>query len=112
MNNKQKQFQIYLKGKNETWRVRDFRHFGNKCEVTFTNGKTFTYNARNVRIIESALNGSKSRNCFDYLKEIAEAIGLKAEIHGGKVVNILSYNYSKIDFVMPDSMLAFFEKWA
>lgn len=103
-----KQFQIYLKGKNETWRVRDFRHLGNKCEVTFTNGKTFTYNARNVRIIESALNGSKSRNCFDYLKEIAEAIGLKAEIYGGKVVNILSYNYSKIDFVMPDSMLGAF----
>ncbi|MDD3238180.1 MAG: AAA domain-containing protein [Candidatus Gastranaerophilales bacterium] len=108
MNNKHKQFQIYLKGKNETWRVKDFKHFGSKCEVTFTNDKKFTYNARNVRIVESALNANKSRNCFDYLKEIAEAIGLKAEIYGGKVVNILSYNYSKIDFVMPDSMLGAF----
>jgi len=105
---KHKQFQIYLKGKNETWRVQDFKPLYDKYEVTFTNGKTFTYNACNVRIIESALNTKKSRNRFEYLKEIADAIGLKAEIYKGKVVNILSYNYSKIDFVMPDSMLSAF----
>lgn len=108
MKDKHKQFQIYLKGKNETWRVRGYKRVGSKYDVTFTNGKIFTYNACNVRIIESALNVNKSRNCFDYLKEIAEAIGLKAEIPQGKIVNILSYNYSKIDFVMPDSMLSAF----
>lgn len=105
---RQKQFQIYLKGKNETWRVQDFKYFGNKCEVTFTNGKKFTYNARNVRIIESALKSPKSRDCFDYLKEIADAVGLNAEVAKGKIVNILSYNYSKIKFILPESMLGAF----
>lgn len=103
-----KQFQIYLKGKNETWRVQDFKHFGDKCEVTFTNGKKFNYNARNVRIIESALKSPKSRDCFDYLKEIADAVGLNAEVAKGKIVNILSYNYSKIKFILPESTLGAF----
>ncbi|MFM7469759.1 MAG: AAA domain-containing protein [Vampirovibrionales bacterium] len=104
MNNKQKTFQIYLKGEDKTSNVRSFRHFENKCEVTFTNGKVFTYNAANVRIIESVLNNSKAFECFKYLKEIAEVIGLKVEIDDEKVVNILSCNYSKIDF-KSDSML-------
>ena len=108
MLNKHKQFQIYLKGKNKTGSVRDFKRIGDKYDVTFTNGKVFTYNANNVRIIESALNAPKSRNCFDYLKDIAVAIGLNVEIDKGKVVNILSHNYSKIDFVMPDSILGAF----
>lgn len=108
MLNKHKQFQIYLKGKNKTGSVRDFKRIGDKYDVTFFNGKTFTYNANNIRIIESALNAPNSRDCFDYLKDIAVAVGLNVEIDNGKVVNILSHNYSKIDFVMPDSMLGVF----
>ena len=108
MQNKHKQFQIYLKGENKTESVREFKYDGGKYQVTFTDGKTFTYNACNVRIIESALNVPKSRDCFDYLKDIAAAIGLNVEIDKGKVVNILSHNYSKIEFVLPDSMLGAF----
>ncbi|MEI8389306.1 MAG: AAA domain-containing protein [bacterium] len=108
MLNKYKQFEIYLKGENKTDSVQAFKRIGNKYNVTFTNGKTFTYNLNNVRIIESALNAQKTRDCFDYLKDIAVAIGLNAEIDKGKVVNILSHNYSKIDFVTPDSMLGAF----
>lgn len=106
--NVQKQFQIYLKGENKTESVREYKRIGDKYQVTFTDGKTFTYNARNVRIIESALNTQKSRACFDYLKDIAVAVGLNVEIDKEKVVNILSHNYSKIDFVTPDSMLGAF----
>ncbi|OGI01499.1 MAG: hypothetical protein A2Y25_02105 [Candidatus Melainabacteria bacterium GWF2_37_15] len=108
MLNKNKRFQIYLKGENKTEKIRSFKRIGDKYSITFTDGKTFTYNIKNVRITESALCDKKSANCFDYLKEVAAAIGLKVEIETGKVVNILSYNYSKIDFVLPDSMLGAF----
>ncbi|MFW5879288.1 MAG: DEAD/DEAH box helicase, partial [bacterium] len=108
MLNDNKRFQIYLKGEDKTESIRYYKRIGNKYNVTFNSGKTFTYNAKNVRIIESALNSSNSRNCFDYLKEIAAAVGLKAEVTKGKVINILSHNYSKIDFVIPDSMLGAF----
>lgn len=108
MTEKHKQFQIYLKGKDETWRVRGYKRVGNKYDVTFNNGKIFTYNAYNVRVIESALKSPKSKDCFDYLKEIAEAVGLTAEVAKGKIVNILSYNYSKIKFILPESMLGAF----
>ncbi len=108
MNDRHKQFQIYLKGKDETWRVRGYKRVGNKYDITFTNGKIFTYNARNVRVIESALKSQKSRDCFDYLKEIAGSVGLNTVVAKGKIVNILSYNYSKIKFILPESMLGSF----
>jgi len=106
--NKYKKFLIYLKGENQTENVQSINRICNKYNVTFTNGKTFTYNASNVRIMESALNAPKSRDCFEYLKDIAEAIGLRAEVEAGKIVNILSHNYSKINFVHPNSMLGAF----
>lgn len=106
--NVQKKFQIYLKGEDKTENVRYIKQNGDQYDVTFTNGKKFTYNANNVRIIESALNSQKSRDCFDYLKDTAMAVGLNIEVDKGKVVNILSHNYSKIKFVMPDSMLGVF----
>lgn len=104
----QSTFQIYLKGENKTENVLDYKRIGNKYEVTFIGGKVFTYNASNVQIIESALSEKKSRDCFDYLKRLAEEIGLKAEVEEGKVINILSHNYSKINFVNPDSVLGAF----
>jgi len=103
-----RQFRIYLKGKDETDNVLSYKRIDDKYEVTFTNYKTYTYNACNIQIIESALNAPKSRECFDYMNRIADTIGLKAEVEKGKVINILSHNYSKIDFVMPDSMLGAF----
>jgi hypothetical protein len=100
--------QIYLKGEDKTYSVRSFKRIGNKFEVIFNSGKKFTYNASNVQIIESALSSQKSRNRFDYLKSIAHAVGLSVEVTKGKVINILSNNYSKIGFVFPDSVLAAF----
>ncbi|MDD3419012.1 MAG: AAA domain-containing protein [Candidatus Gastranaerophilales bacterium] len=108
MQNKYKKSLIYLKGENQTENVQSINRIGDKYNVTFNNGKTFTYNASNVRIIESALNTPKSRDCFEYLRDIAEAIGLRAEVEAGKIVNILSHNYSKINFVHPNSMLTAF----
>jgi len=108
VSNKYKPFQIYLKEKDKTRDVLNYRRLGDKYGVTFTSGKTYTYNASDVRVIESALSAPKSCECFDYLKRIAGAIGLKADVGDGKIINILLDSYAKIDFVMPDSMLGSF----
>lgn len=56
-----------------------------------------------IRIIKSALNIPKAKNCFEYLSQIARRIGLIVE---GS--NVLAKNYEKIDFVREDSVLAAF----
>ena len=108
MSNEPKQFRIYLKGEDKTKSIQNFARVGDNYQMTFVNGKTFTYKANNVQIMESALNAPKSGDCFNYLKRIAEKVGLTVEIDEGKVINILTKNYAKIDFVPPDSMLGAF----
>ena len=99
---------IILKGKDETNRVLKYTRVGNKYEITFNNGKTYGYSLSNVQIIESALNLPDRSNCFDYLKRIADEVGLKIKSKEGDVFNSLSYSYSKIDFVDPDSLFGMF----
>ena len=106
MNNKN--YRIFLKGEDKTYCVDDYKYIGDKCHVTFDDGKRFTYNACNVRVEESALNLPKSRDCFEYLKQVAGEIGLRAEVEPGRTINILANSYAKIDFVSQDSMLVAF----
>jgi superfamily I DNA and/or RNA helicase len=101
-------FKILLKGEDRTNSVKAYKHINDKYEITFSNDKVFTYNVNNVQIIESALNVKKHRDCFEYLKRIAEKIGLTKEIEDGKIINILLKNYEKIDFVSQDSILGAF----
>lgn len=101
-------FQIYLKGEDRTNSVQEYKHVGSKIEVIFNDGRKFSYNTKNVQVVESQLNDPKSLECFSYLKKLAEEIGLKAEVGDGRVINILEQNYAKIDFVDPKSVLASF----
>ncbi|MDR0764969.1 MAG: AAA family ATPase [Synergistaceae bacterium] len=101
-------FRIFLKGEDKTAGVKGYRRVGERYEITFNNDKVFTYNAYNVRIVESALKSEKSRGCFEYLKRVAAEVGLTVEIEPGRIINILSNSYSKIDFVPPDGMLGAF----
>ena len=103
-----KHYRIFLKGEDKTSSIKAYTRVDEKFEITFNNGKQFTYNAYNVRIEESALNSPKSRDCFEYLKMVAEKIGLRAEVEPGRIINILANNYSKIEFVPQESMLAAF----
>lgn len=98
---KKKRFQIYLKGEDRTKDVRDYRRIGNKYEVVFNSGKTFNYNADNVRVVEPG-------ECFSYLKRIADEVGLKVEVEDGRTINILSINYSKINTYKPESVFGSF----
>ncbi|MDR2018917.1 MAG: AAA family ATPase [Syntrophobacterales bacterium] len=108
MPGKDRQFRIYLKGKDRTEDVLDYERIDDKYKVRFTDNKTYKYNESNVLIIESVLNDPKSRECFDYLNSIADARGIKIKVDEEEVINILSHNYSKIDFVMPDSIFGAF----
>lgn len=99
---------IFLKGIDKTKKILNLKIVSGKYEVTFDNNKVFRYNPSNVEIIESALSAPKSQDCFDYLKHIASEIGLTARINSKKTINILEQIYSKIDFVMPDSILSSF----
>ena len=57
-------------------------------------GKQYTYAAYNVKVIESALKDENSKTCFEYLKDIADVVGLEKN---GE--NILLSSYNKIKFI-------------
>ena len=98
-----KDFRIFLKGEELTDDIIKYQKVGNKYNVIFKNGKQYTYSAYNVKIIESALKDKNSKACFEYLKEIADEIGI---VYKGK--NLLSSSYNKIKFIDKESMLAKF----
>ena len=95
-----KDFRIFLKGEECTNKVIKYQKVGKSYHVIFNNGKQYTYADYNVKIIESALKDEKTKSCFEYLKDIACAIGLT---QNGE--NILLSNYNKIDFIDINSML-------
>lgn len=98
-----KDFRIFLKGEELTDDIIRYQKVGNRYNVIFKNGKQYTYSAYNVKIIESALKDKNSKACFEYLKEIADEIGI---VYKGK--NLLSSSYNKIKFIDKESMLAKF----
>lgn len=95
---------ILIKGKDRSASVSGWRKKDNKIEIEYKNGKKYSYNAQNVQIQYSALANDIAQNCFEYLKCIAQAVGLK----DSNVGNILLNHYQKIDFINKDSILAAF----
>ncbi|MDR2008354.1 MAG: DUF2726 domain-containing protein [Alphaproteobacteria bacterium] len=95
---------IIIKGRDRTDDVKSYYSKDNKISITFNDGSTFHYNAENVEIINSVLSDKATHNCFNYLKNITELVGLK-DSSGN---NILHKHYSKIDFIAESSPLAAF----
>lgn len=77
--------------------------FDSYCRIVYKTGYSEICLAKDVKIIDSALNDKKSRNCFNYLKDVAVATGLTVNKH-----NILAAHYDKIDFIRDDSVMASF----
>lgn len=102
------QYQIFLKGEDKTNNVREFERIGDKYKVVFNSGKAFTYNATNVKIVESILRQAKPRDIFEYLEKIAEQVGITATLSDGKRLNILSHHFSDLGFIEQDSLLGHF----
>lgn len=76
--------------------------FKEYSRIIYSTGYTELVTSRQIKVIDSALNNPKSKDCFNYLKQLASEIGLI----GPDGRNILAARYEKIDFVREDSMLA------
>lgn len=98
--------QIIIKGKNKTDSIHSWYKKDNQIFVTYLDGKTYSYNTNNVQVKRSILSDKIALNCFNYLKAIAEAIGIKDNNDN----NILLNHYEKIEtnFINESSMLATF----
>ncbi|MGE8377430.1 MAG: AAA domain-containing protein [Sphingobacterium sp.] len=94
---------LYIDGKEKTSDIHSYSFVGEKCIVEFKgSNKKYTYNRDRVQVIKSALQNKKAETTFNYLKEIADAVGLKSE--EGK--NILADSYDRISFIPEYAILA------
>lgn len=151
------QYLIIVKGEDKTEQIKEYLYTNGKFQVTFQNGKTYSYGESNVliytnpseldphefavitrnqmlssiekiysfekhirviyksgkkeiipfeqvKIVRSCLFETKSRNTFEYLKQVASVVSLKSD--DGR--NILATQYNRIDFIRDDSILAAF----
>jgi primosomal protein N' len=100
----QDKIQIMIKGEDQTDDIREWSESDGKINITYSNGKTYSYNKNNVQINRSALFNNTVLKRFEYLKRIAHTVGLMDS--DGK--NILANRYDKIDFLCEKSMLNVF----
>lgn len=73
------------------------------CRIIYKNNHRELVYASSIKIVESALRLPESKNCFEYLKQIAINTGLIIEDR-----NILANSYETIEFIRDDSSLAMF----
>lgn len=77
--------------------------FGRYFRIIYRTGYKEVVSAASIQIVESALRIKKAKDCFEYLKQIADKTGLIVND-----INILANNYASIDMVREDSVLAAF----
>ena len=94
---------IALKGEAPLSGAKQLQFFGRHCRVVYKSGYRELVPSSSVRVVESAFHVPESKNCFEYLKQIAIRTGLVAQGH-----NILANSYEKIKFIREDSVLAAF----
>jgi len=96
---------IYIDGKDETDRVASYSYHGNKCVIVFKNRSTeYSYNRSKIKIVKTAISDDKTYSIFNYLKKIADTVGLKTD----EGDNILAKSYQRISFIPKDCILANF----
>ncbi len=96
---------IYIDEQDVTDRIEKYSHKGDRCVVVFKNSyKEFSYSKNRAKIVRTAVSGDKAFNVFNYLKEIADTVGLKTE----EGDNILARSYDSISEIPEDCILASF----
>lgn len=96
---------IYIDEKDETDRIAEYSYRGDKVCIVFKNSnKEFSYSRNRARIVRTAVSSDKAFNVFNYLKEIADTVGLKTE----EGDNILSKSYDDISEIPQNCVLASF----
>jgi len=94
---------IYIDRKDETDSIVSYLYRGDKCVVTFKNNNTeYSYGRNRIEVVKTAISDDKSHNIFNYLKKIADTIGLKTE-EGN---NILAKSYELVSVIPKDYVLA------
>jgi RecA/RadA recombinase len=96
--------QIIIKGEDKTHSITKYAENNGRIDITYSDGKVYSYDTKNVQIKHFALINDTISNRFEYLKRIAECTGLK-DPDGG---NILLNQYNKIRFSSEESMLSAF----
>lgn len=94
---------VYLNGQALNG-VEKLIKFADYIKAIYKTKYSRTYSKHEIRIEETCLNDKKSKNCFEYFKEISRTIGLT--IDGSK--NFLEKQYDKISFISPNSVLAYY----
>ena len=94
---------IALKDETPVSGAVSLQFFDDYCRIVYKSGYREVVMSARIKVVESALNSPKSKNCFEYFKQLAEQIGLVVAER-----NILARQYEKIVFVRNDSMLAAF----
>ena len=77
--------------------------FGKYCRIVYKTGYRELASAESIQLLEPAMQSSGSKDCLEYLKQIALETGLILE---GR--NILADRYEKINFVPENSVLRAF----
>lgn len=92
-----------IKDGSPIYGVEKLLFFGVYCRIVYKNKYFELVGASRIKIVKSALCSPESKNCFEYLKQIAIKTGLVVEGH-----NILAERYEKIGFIREDSVMASF----
>ncbi len=96
---------IYIDGENVTDRVEKYSFKEDRCIVVFKKSKKeFSYSKKRAKIERTAVSEDKAFNVFNYLKEIAETIGLITD----EGENILAKSYNNISEIPKESILTSF----
>lgn len=94
---------IFIDENEVTDRVEKYSYKGDRCIIVFkNNNKEFSYSKDRAKIVRTAVSGGKAFNVFNYLKEIADTVGLKTE----EGSNILARSYDSISEIPNDCVLA------
>jgi primosomal protein N' len=102
---KNDKLQIIVKGEDKTDSIHAMSENNGKINITYLSGKTYSYNADNVQFKYSVLSNDTAAKCFEYLKRIAQTVGLHNSRTGK---NILANHYDKIGFLDEECMLSSF----
>jgi len=92
---------IYIDGKDETDRIVSYSYHGYNLGIVFKNRATaYSYSRDRAIVVKTAISDDKAFNIFNYLKKIADTVGLKT-VEGD---NILGKSYQQISFISKDCM--------
>lgn len=96
---------IYIDDIERTDEIANYWFRDDRCVIVFkSSNREFSYGRNRTKIIKTAISTEKAFNVFNYLKEIADTVGLKTDDGN----NILSKSFYTITEIPKDCVLAGF----